>query len=249
MNKALTLILTLTISVPASPKKTRPTTQEFVFINAAKTGNLSELIEYLNAGFKPDITDETGMTALMYAAEKNHPEVIRLLLAYGANIEASHYRATPLVYAVFNGNMACVRALLDAGASVHICLRFNGEESILHLVQNEDSEILHMLIQAGAPLNHTDLGGYTPLMWAISRKDLTSATILLNAGANPNLILANCFGYYPITPLMAAANSGFIEGVKALLKAKTDISIKDKNGKTALDYAATEEIKMLLQTK
>jgi ankyrin repeat protein len=248
MNKALTLILALTISLPASPKNPRPTTQEVVFINAAKTGHLSELIEYLNAGFNPDITDETGMTALMYAAEKNHPEVVKLLIKNGADIEACHYRATALVYAVFNGNIACVRALLDAKAKTDICLRFNGDQGILHLVQKDNPEILQMLIQAGAPLNQTDDGGHTPLLWAVLQKDLTSLTILLNAGANPNLVLANLFGFTPITPLMAAANSGFIEGVKALLNAKADISIKDKRGKTALDYAATEEIKILLQT-
>ncbi len=218
------------------------------FMNAAKNGDLTKLKKIIPLIRNRDIRDKNNMTALMYAAEKNHPEVVKLLINNGADIEACHYRATALVYAVYNGNMACVRALLDAKAKTDICLRFNGNQGILHLIPKGNVEILHMLIQAGAPLNQTDDGGHTPLMWAVLQKDLTFLTILLNAGANPNLALPSWFESGPITPLMAAAENGFTDGIKALLTAGANKNLKNKSGKTALDYAATEEIKILLQT-
>lgn len=257
MKKLFILMLILFSTAPSAlqtnqgstPIPSKATTLEEKFFEGAKNGNLTQLSECLAAGVNLDSTDENGMTALMYAAEKNHPKAVNLLISHGADIEVCHYRATALVYAVFKGNTACVKALLDAGASTNICLRFNGDQGILHLVPKEKTEILQMLIKAKAPLNQTDDGGHTPLMWAILEKNLTFTTLLLNAGANPDLAHYNLFGFAPITPLMAAARDGFTEGVKALLKAKANKTLKDKNGKTAFDYAATKEIKALLKSK
>ena len=256
MNKPLILLLLITLAhshtLPLTSQSTIKASSaiqiEPIFFEAAKNGDLIQLQECLSAGINPNTTNEENKTALMYAAEKNHPEAVKLLIASGADIEACHYRATALVYAVHNGNTACVKMLLNAGANVHICLRFNGEQGILHLVRNEDPEILRMLIQAGAPLNQTDDGGSTRLGWAASEGNSTFVTILLDAGANPNCANHSLFGSGPITPLMNAARKGFVDIIKALLSAKADINLKDKDGKTALDYAATEEIKILLQT-
>ncbi len=218
-----------------------------VFMQAAKTGNVQKLKECISSKINKDLQDENGMTALMHAASKNQVEVVKFLLKEGADREACHYRATALVYAVWNGSTACVQALLDAKAKTDICLRFNGDQGIFHLIPKENVEILHMLIQAGAPLNQTDDSGSTPLMDAVQEGNLRFVTILLNAGANPDIATYKIGNYGAKTPLMIAARKGFVDIIKALLTAKADTTLKDNKGKTALDYAATEEIKIILQ--
>ena len=237
--KTAILAFALTISLTTSPKTSEPTPQETAFIDAAKIGDLEQLKKGINSPLDINARDKNGMTALMYAAEKNHPEAVKVLINSGADIEACHYRATALVYAVWNSNAACVKALLSAGTSTGICLRFHGDLSILDCAK--DPEILSMLIAAGAPINAQDSAGNTTLASAIDNRNFTFVTILLSAGANPDIV-----DYRHLTPLMAAAKSGFTEGAKALITAGANKNLKDKDGKTALDYAATEEIKALL---
>lgn len=63
-----------------------------------------------------------GSTGLMIAAERGHLDVVRILLKYGAdpnfNGSENSERSTnhPLVYAIFNGQIPCMRELLNAGS-------------------------------------------------------------------------------------------------------------------------------------
>lgn len=50
-----------------------------------------------------------------------------------------------------------------------------------------------------------------------------------------------------ITPLMAASNQGHIEIVKFLISKGANIKAKSPEGKTAYDYAANNEIKIILK--
>jgi len=51
-----------------------------------------------------------------------------------------------------------------------------------------------------------------------------------------------------ITPLMEAARYGYMEVMAVLLKNNADISIKSKNGKTALDLARNSNVKELIKS-
>ena len=52
---------------------------------------------------------------------------------------------------------------------------------------------------------------------------------------------------YKRTPLMHASIFGQVNAVKFLLQAGADIHATDKNGKTALELARTEEVKNILR--
>ena len=70
---------------------------------------------------------------------------------------------------------------------------------------------------------------------------LECAKALLGAGADINKLNNNGW-----TPLMLAANNGYIEVVRELLKRGAKKDLKNKGGKTAYDYG-NEEIKALLR--
>jgi len=72
----------------------------------------------LAVGAKVNAADADCMTALHLASAYSHVEVIRVLLAAGADINAIWTRTvwTPLHWAAHNGHVDIIRALLAAGA-------------------------------------------------------------------------------------------------------------------------------------
>lgn len=66
----------------------------------------------------------TGTTALFFAAQSGHLEVVKILLEAGANLElASQDGGNALFVAVQSGNVKIVKELLDAGANVNAYMK------------------------------------------------------------------------------------------------------------------------------
>jgi ankyrin repeat protein len=61
-----------------------------------------------------------GFVALIEATNRGHIEIVRALLAAGADVNhANNYRNTPLIYAAARGHTEIVRVLRDAGADLN----------------------------------------------------------------------------------------------------------------------------------
>ena len=64
-------------------------------------------------------------TPLMEAASAGHTDIVRLLIAHGADVNAqSSSGNTPLMYACAGGHEDVVRVLLEAGAHVGVSMVF-----------------------------------------------------------------------------------------------------------------------------
>jgi ankyrin repeat protein len=62
----------------------------------------------------------TGQTALMWATAAGHPDVMRELIAHGADVHApSKIGFTPLLFAARNGDIAAAKILISAGVGVN----------------------------------------------------------------------------------------------------------------------------------
>ncbi|WP_240624674.1 ankyrin repeat domain-containing protein [Aurantiacibacter odishensis] len=102
----------------------------------------------------------------------------------------------------------------------------------LQAVKNrEGDEATEMLSQPGTTIvNSRDVStGETGLHITVERRDVTWTKFLLQEGANPNI--ADNRGR---TPLIAAAQIGFIEGVQALVDAGARMDIGNETGETPL---------------
>lgn len=85
---------------------------------AARHGDAAAVKALLDKGVDVNSKFRYDATALSYASDKGHTEVVRLLLERGAapNVKDTFYGATPLIWAAQKGHAEIVRLLLDKGA-------------------------------------------------------------------------------------------------------------------------------------
>ncbi|MGO8673177.1 MAG: ankyrin repeat domain-containing protein [Capsulimonadaceae bacterium] len=167
-----------------------------------------------------------GPTALMLAAWWGEADVVKVLLAAGADIEARDgHGSTPLMYAAGGDqtrSSVAVAELLDAG--VHVNAQDNrGGTALIIAARRGDASEVEMLLSAGADANLKGGDDY----W----------DVLLNAYLGSAQVPGGLFG--TVTPLMAAVNSGSVTTVNTLLSAGADVNAAQANGTTALMYAAS----------
>lgn len=85
---------------------------------AARRGDAAAVKALLDKGVDVNTKFRYGATALSYASDKGHVEVVKLLLERkaDANVKDTFYGATPIIWAAQKGHARVVEALLDGGA-------------------------------------------------------------------------------------------------------------------------------------
>lgn len=148
---------------------------------------------------------------------------------------------TPIVLASRLGYTYLVRIMVYSGADVNSYCHKN-KSALAWAVFNEHTEIVKILIDAGANVDMSDENGYTILMLSFltkrSRKSLNICKMLIDAGAN-----VNAQTKLKETSLMFASAGGYTEVVRILLAADVIVNLKNKFGETALDMALTRNNK------
>jgi ankyrin repeat protein len=107
------------------------------------------------------------------------------------------------------------------------------EEAILTAARDGDAKTLRSLISKGVPVDVHGPGGETPLHLSVQRDDVTAASILIEAGANPNA--ADRYGATPLTLACVNGNAAILE---RLLRAGADPNSAMPGGETALMTAS-----------
>ena len=192
----------------ADPNATRET-GESAIMTASRTGNLKAVKALL--AYEPDLNrqeNRRGQTALMWAIEQGHPQVAKLLIERGADVNArSKNGFTPLLFAAQQNDLDSVQVLLAAGAkldgftpewgSALVAAAARGHENLaIFLLEKgadpnaaDDNQIavLHYAMLQG--LAH--MGGVPPHMnnsAHVHRPTLVNLVrVLLSKGANPNI--------------------------------------------------------------
>lgn len=88
---------------------------------AAAKGKVSEVERLLELGANPNAQDDNGWSPLHFSAQAVSPEVARVLLLSGADLELKDsFGNTPLFRAVFEskGNGSVIEVFLKAGARI-----------------------------------------------------------------------------------------------------------------------------------
>ena len=139
-------------------------------------------------------------TALVEASSKGHSIIASTLLNAGADVDMPELIMgfTPLFKSCFNGQIACVRILLNSNASVNKVTNFG--EIALHAacaISPNHIEIINTLISSGSNVNKQNNVGQTPLYWACTNlgNELAIKT-LIKYGADVRI--ADKYGILPI---------------------------------------------------
>lgn len=129
-------------------------------------------------------------TPLFLAAAKKSPEIVKILLEAGANVNGTtSIRAMPLHNAAGQDSPEIVKILLEAGAHVNAAtgLRATPLHNTAERTRGHCLEIAKILLEAGADVNAQDHRGATPLHTAAFRYNSEMVKILLEADADPRI--------------------------------------------------------------
>ena len=195
---------------------------------AAQKGDLKKIQELVNRGVNPKTRNRIGDTALRFAAENNHQDIVVYLLeTIGLDVNhANNAGTTALIIATFNNNPALIKYLGHMGANVNqtaqaaVNRTVNGEErestvsnwtALMAASQLGYNESIEELLNNGANLNATDSDDWNALLFAVQNDHVSTAELLIERGINFNIESIDNH-----TPLSLAIDNGNEEMIKLL---------------------------------
>lgn len=240
------IISTLVFSVPALGSE---------IYDVCTSGTPREIQAFFERGGDINNRDSADYTPIMTAAEYNlNPEVIRVLLRIGANIndkDKEKMLTTLHVASSFNPNPEVVQTLIEGGADINARDKYDCTPLMLAATNCQIPGIITALIRAGADVNAGDKEyNTTSLMRAAAyNQNPKIISTLIELGAKVDAPDKN-----GMTALLYAAAFGNRNPkvLKALLDAGADVNASVPNGDTPLSIAIQKTknpqiIKVLLE--
>jgi ankyrin repeat protein len=204
---------------------------------AARTGKAEAVKVLLDNGAQVNAVETWGgTTPLMWAVSERHVEAVKMLIAQHADVNSRTYFVpsahgrgfegatpeppkegqkveelaggwlTPLMFAAREGDLEISRLLTAAGADLN-AIAGDGKDALGMAIFNGQYELASFLIDNGVDVNHADAQRFTPLFWAVDRRNMELGTNgfpwtvttdplpliqkLLDAGADPNAVVNN----------------------------------------------------------
>lgn len=171
------------------------------------------------------IVDEDGDTPLIFAAAQNpcHNYVLETLLDHGANPNTQNKNGAVALSLCIDSAWdsadysRCVKALISAGADVHLASP-NGRQPIhLHAAANM-KESVNLLLDAGADIEARSNNDETPLAIAVLSDAYACVETLLDRDASIHAVIHPPSASVPATALDFAANMGNVRMFRLLTK-------------------------------
>lgn len=176
-----------------------------------------------------------GKTALQVAAHQGHVNVVKYLLALGANVNVVDKEGdSTLHYAAFGNQPEIMRILLQNNANINV---LNASHcSALHIsAHKKPPHCVKVLLEFGADVNIQDSYGDTALHDAIGKENTEVVELLCNA-TNLNLTVRNIRGF---NALHHASLKGNVMAAKKIIRmARQLVDVKKDDGFAALHLAA-----------
>ncbi|HBI44729.1 MAG TPA: hypothetical protein DDY78_18035 [Planctomycetales bacterium] len=202
--------------------------------DAARKGDVAEVKRLLEqdpklANLEQSRSKNNGVTPLHYAAEEGHKAAAKVLLAFGARVDARGSYGTALELAVFNSHPDVAELLLDKGARLDIFTASGlGKTDLIERLLIVDKKFVKAV----------DSDGQTALHWAAYTGHKGVAELLLDNGAKVDQKMTNSCRRHTGTPLHYAAWAGSKEVAELLLEHGAVVDARDDCEQTPLHTAA-----------
>lgn len=212
---------------------------------AVKSGDLA-VVRPLLDNYEALVRDEDsdGKLPIHCAAHRCHDEMVALLLAHGADIDAwDRTGKSQLVCEAERGNLAAVTFLLDRGADVNRPSLGGGVTALLAAAEHGHVDIVQLLLNRGASVDAADEHNRTPLSAAAKSGHVACVQLLADNGA-----AVKTKQKLGRTPLLLAASNGHVNVVADLLDRDPTL-IKDQDGSawTPLHAAAGNNRELVVE--
>ncbi len=202
---------------------------------AAKNGNKAVVQELMAAGAyvnSKDISDKQDKTALMFAAEYGHLEVVIELIKdikVELNLQNNH-GMTALMLAIQNGHVKiAIKLLEDARSEINLQDTYGRSALMLAAQYNYLEVVTKLMKEAKAEVNLQDKGGMTALMRAASNLNSKLINALRISKTQINLQDDRAWAAH-----MSTVYRVHLEVLNVLIAAGAKINLQDNEGKTAL---------------
>lgn len=154
---------------------------------AAENGDLEMIRILLESRAPLEAEGCADLTPLFAAASRGQIDAVKLLLDAGANAQAKN--GTILCYVCENhGCLPMVEALLSVGAKVNVTGGYMGTTPLHVALERSHTEVIPVLLHAGANAQTKDRNGWTPFLHAALRCDIPTVRLLMEAGADFNAV-------------------------------------------------------------
>jgi uncharacterized protein len=191
-------------------------------VDAAARGQWAKVLVLLDGGApiesRADTARSRNATPVLAATQGNHVDVVRLLIARGANVNAQdEQRDSAFLLASASGYTDIVQATLAAGADLASTNRFGGT-ALIPACHYGHVETVRLLLTTGIAVDHVNDLGWTALLETIILGDggLAHAEIVrMLIAAKADVNLAESKGVTPLQHALARKQVRVAELLKA----------------------------------
>ncbi|KAJ4269920.1 hypothetical protein NW762_001591 [Fusarium torreyae] len=194
---------------------------------AASQDRMDMVTLLLDSGTNPSSKNLSGLSVLADCIAKRKLDMAHILLRHGAKADVKDLVGHPiLVIALRDSKLSeaekarTVKMLLDHGASPNCSDATWSVAAICYAMETGSTELVKMLLQAGANTKKKMSSGETLLLYAIDKGRRDQAKFLLEAGAD-----ANAADKKGRTPLMQAVSRRDLEMIRLLKAHGADMSV------------------------